>query len=119
MAREKRRSRRKQVRNMAISLRPLDPQVWFRFWSGTECTLRDISLVGVGVYARDNIPVGTLLSINLRLGKRASTIRVFGKIAWSCEESGRYRTGISFSWWKDDQDKIHLSNFLEKLMNTN
>jgi len=113
---DRRKSKRRVARNTFISLRPLDPQVWFRFWSGTECSMRDISLVGAGVTSREKLPVGTPLSIDLRLGKNTSSIRIFGKVAWISREDGdNYRAGISFSWWKDDQEKKSLDEFLERL----
>ncbi len=117
--REKRQCRRGVARNMSISLRPLDPQVWFRFWDGSDCSMRDISLVGAGVYSKEKIPVGTRLSIDLRLGKRTSSIRIFGKVAWVREEGKSFRSGVTFSWWQDDQDKKVVDSFVEKLANSN
>ena len=119
MDRERRNSTRRLVESSSISLRPLDPQVWFRFWSGAECKMRDISMVGAGIVSNESIPVGTPLSIDLRLGKNNSTIRIFGKVEWVAKDSDMYRTGVSFSWWKDDQDKNIVGWFLEKLVGLN
>ncbi len=112
---EKRQSERKKARNTSVSLRPLDPQIWFKFWGGTECLMRDISQVGIGIYCKEELPVGTRLSIDLRLGKKTSDIRIFGRIAWLVKEKNKYRAGVSFAWWKDDQDRKTVDNFVEKL----
>ena len=119
MDKERRYSRRKAARNIYVSLRPLDPQVWFRYWNGTECLMRDISMVGVGVVSNAKIPVGTPLSIDLKLGKTGSIIRIFGKIIWIIQEKDQYRSGVSFSWWKEDQDKKTAGSFLEHLSSVN
>ena len=96
-----------------------DPKVWFRFWNGTEYSMKDISMVGAGVVSDEKIPLGTPLSIDLRLGKDSSTIRIFGKVEWITEDDGKYRTDVSFSWWKDDQDKQFVGEYLGKLVNIN
>lgn len=116
---ERRYSQRRKADNISISLRPLDPQVWFRFWSGTEYTIRDISMVGVGLCSKERMPEGTPISLDIRLDKNEHSIRIFGKVEWVCEDVGTYRTGISFSWWKDDQDKKTAGTYLEKLANIN
>jgi PilZ domain len=119
MDQDRRNSARKQAQDTLISLRPLDPQVWFRFWNGAECSMRDISMVGAGVVSREMIPIGTPLSMDLRLSKSNSMIRIFGKVEWVSEDQGLYRTGVSFSWWKDDQDKNVVSQCLERLASLN
>ncbi|MFH1094255.1 MAG: PilZ domain-containing protein [Candidatus Omnitrophota bacterium] len=119
MDKERRYSIRKEARNISVSLRPLDPSVWFRCWNGTECIIRDMSMVGVGVFSKENIPQGTPLSVDLRLGESAATIRIFGKVAWVIKEENCFRSGVSFSWWKDDQDKKIAGTFLEKLSSIN
>ena len=113
MDKEKRYSQRKAAGNISVNLRPLDPKIWFRFWSGTECSMRDISMIGAGVYSKEKIPAGTLLSIDLRLGENAETIRLFGRVEWVVKEEDRFRTGVSFTWWKDDQDKKAAGTFFE------
>ncbi|MCG2711944.1 MAG: PilZ domain-containing protein [Candidatus Omnitrophica bacterium] len=114
---DKRQSRRRAAHNVFVSLRPLDPQVWFRFWNGAESfTARDISLVGVGVYSREKIPEGTPLSIDLRLGRQTSSIRIFGRVEWVVKEDGQYRAGVSFSWWKDDQDKKMVDAYMQRFV---
>lgn len=119
MDNDRRNSTRKEPANSSISLRPLDPKVWFRFWNGTVYSMRDISMVGAGLVSNEKIPIGTPLSIDLRLGKESSTIRIFGKVEWLYEDAGKYRTGVSFSWWKDDQDKHLVGEYLGKLVNVN
>ncbi|MBU4478762.1 MAG: PilZ domain-containing protein [Candidatus Omnitrophica bacterium] len=111
---EKRQCRRRVARDVGITLRPLDPRVWFQFWSGTECEMRDISLVGAGIYSKDKIPEGTPLSVDIRLGKSADTIRIFGKIAWAHQENEQYRMGVSFFWWKEEEDKKIVDSFVER-----
>lgn len=102
-----------------MSLRPLDPQVWFRYWNGTEYTMRDMSMVGIGVCSKEKLPMGTPLSVDLRLGKSTISIRIFGKVEWIIPEDDQYRVGVSFSWWKEDQDKKTAGSFLEKLASVN
>ncbi|MFH2136916.1 MAG: PilZ domain-containing protein [Candidatus Omnitrophota bacterium] len=115
MIQDKRQCKRRRTKYASISLRSLDPQAWFKFWGGAECFLRDLSLLGVGVYSQEKLPIGTRLSIDLRLGKQASSIRVFGRITWTEKEDDQYRSGVSFSWWRDDQDKKIVSSFVERL----
>ena len=119
MDRDRRDSSRKIAENTSISLRPLDPQVWFRFWDGTGCCVRDLSMVGVGVIVEEKMPIGTPLSIDLRLGKNTDFVRIFGKIEWIAEYQQSFRAGVSFSWWKDDQDKAVVNSYLNKLQNAN
>ena len=117
---EKRQCTRRQVNgDAAVSLRPLDPQVWCRYWGETEYSIRDISMVGIGISSRENITPGARLSIDLRLGKATSSIRVFGKVAWVIKEADQYRAGVSFSWWRDDQDKKVVTRFVERLHTDN
>jgi len=119
MNKEKRYSKRMIARNSTIALRPLDPKVWFRFWSGTDCGLRDISMVGIGIVCQSKMPVGTPLSIDLKLGKTGRIIRIFGKIAWVMPDKEMYRAGVSFSWWKEDQDRKQVGDFLQRLTAVN
>ncbi len=115
MDKERRYSRRKAARNISVSLRPLDPKVWFRYWSATDCNIRDMSMVGIGIYSQEKIPIGTPLSVDLRLGEKAATIRIFGRVEWVRKEEEYFRAGVSFTWWKDDQDKKTAGSYLEKL----
>jgi len=120
MNKNRRYSKRKIAKNIFIALHPLNPQAWFRYWSESECIMRDISMVGVGIYSGENIPAGLPLSLDLRLGRNnPSTIRIFGKTKWSKKEDDKYRIGISFSWWMDDQDRKIVNRYLEKISNIN
>ncbi|MFH1460689.1 MAG: PilZ domain-containing protein [Candidatus Omnitrophota bacterium] len=117
---EKRFSKRRKAQNIYLDLHSLDPQIWFRYWGDQNCLLRDISLVGVGVYLQERFSLGMPLSIDIQLGKSSGqNIRVFGRVCWVRQEDKNYRTGISFSWWKNDQDKKELNSYLEKLSLTN
>ena len=119
MDKERRYSQRKTAKNITVSLRPLDPKVLFRYWNATDCNIHDVSMVGVGVCSQENIPIGTPLSVDLRLGERAATIRIFGRVQWVRKEEAGFRAGVSFTWWKDDQDKKTASTYLEKLASVN
>ncbi len=113
---EQRRSKRRIARGIGLSLRPLNPDVWFRFWNANDCELKDISLVGVGVKFKEKVPLGSRLSLDLRLGSSRQTIRIFGKVQWIVqEENNSFRAGVSFSWWKDDQDKGAVSRYMDTL----
>lgn len=112
---EKRKCKRVTPNNASISLRPLDPQLWYRFWGGTDCALYDISFVGAGVYSTEPLPEGGCLSIDLKLKENIKNIVVFAKIIWVKKEAeNRYRAGVSFSWWRDYQDKYTLNDFIEQ-----
>lgn len=120
MDKNRRYSKRKMAKNISLVLYPLNPQIWFRYWNESEYVMRDISMVGLGIYSQENIPVGTPLSLDLRLGRNnPATVRIFGKTKWSKKENDTYRIGISFSWWMDDQDRKIVDTYLEKLNNTN
>ncbi|MBU1087623.1 MAG: hypothetical protein KKD05_08950 [Candidatus Omnitrophica bacterium] len=112
---EKRTSIRRLADNSGIQVRPLDPQAWFRYWNGTECFLRDFTLLGAGVFSKEAMVAGTRISIDLLLDDSISPIRVFGKVEWTIPYDDKYRSGISFSWWKNDQRKKLVNRFLEKL----
>lgn len=116
MEREQRRSKRRVARGIGLSLRPLNPDVWFRFWNANDCVLKDISLVGVGVTFKERVPLGSRLSLDLRLGSSQKSIRIFGKVQWIIpQDDNSYRAGVSFSWWHDDQDKNSVSRYMETL----
>ena len=119
MDKERRYSKRKIAQDVSVNLRLLDPKVWFRYWSGSECDIHDVSMVGMGIYSQEEMPVGTPLSIDLRLGEKATAIRIFGKVEWVAREDEQYRSGVSFAWWKDDQDKKIAGSYLEKLISIN
>ncbi len=112
---EQRTSIRRLADNSGIQVRPLDPQAWFRYWNGTECFLRDFTLLGAGVFSKEAMVVGTRISIDLLLAESISPIRVFGKVEWTTSDVDKYRSGISFAWWKNDQRKKLVNSFLEKL----
>jgi hypothetical protein len=114
-SKEQRASIRKLADNSSLQVRPLDPQTWFRYWNGTECVLRDFTILGAGIYSREAMSVGTRLSIDILLKENISPIRVFGKVEWTCKNPDQHRSGVSFSWWKNDQQKKVMDNFLEKL----
>ncbi|MBU1044492.1 MAG: hypothetical protein KJ915_08880 [Candidatus Omnitrophica bacterium] len=113
---EQRISIRKLAGKSAIQVRPLDPQAWFRYWNGTECFLRDFTLAGAGVYSKEAMAVGTRISIDILLDDKISPIRIFGKVEWTSQNLDKYRTGISFSWWKNEQNKKIANSFLENLI---
>ncbi|MCK5591486.1 MAG: PilZ domain-containing protein [Candidatus Pacebacteria bacterium] len=115
MDKEKRYSRRKVARNISVSLRPLDPKIWFRYWNAADGNIRDMSMAGIGIYSQQKIPIGSLLSVDLRLGETSATIRIFGRVQWVRKEEDCFRAGGSFSWWKDDQDKKTAGTYLERL----
>lgn len=119
MDKERRYSQRKTAENITVSLRPLDPKIWFLYWSATDCNIHDVSMVGVGICSQEKIPIGTPLSVDLRLGERAATIRIFGRVQWVTKEEEHFRAGVSFTWWKDDQDKKIAGTYLEKLTSIN
>ncbi|MFH1061673.1 MAG: PilZ domain-containing protein [Candidatus Omnitrophota bacterium] len=115
IAKEQRANIRKLADKSAVQVRPLDPQAWFRYWNGTECFLRDFTLFGAGIYSKETMAVGTRLSIDILLNETISPIRVFGKVEWTYQDADKYRSGISFSWWKNDQNKKIVDDFLEGL----
>ena len=119
MDKERRYSKRKKAKNISASLRPLDPRVWFRYWSVADCNIHDVSIVGIGIYSEEKISIGMPLSVDLRFGEKASTIRIFGRVEWVRKEEGYFRAGVSFSWWKDEQDKKTAGSYLEKLSSIN
>ena len=119
MDKERRYSKRKASKNISVSLRSLDPKVWFPYWNGIEYTMRDMSMVGIGVYSKEKLPIGTPLSVDLRLSQTSATIRIFGRIQWVEKEQDCFRSGVSFTWWKDDQDKKIAGSFLERLVSVN
>lgn len=116
---ERRRSRRKIPRMINLAMQPLDPQIWFRFWTGSECEVHDISLVGLGVTCGQKIPVGTPLSIDMRMGSTGNVIRIFGRVQWLVKNGEQYRAGVKFSWWKDDADKKTVDSYLDRLSSAN
>jgi len=117
--REKRQCKRVVSDEAYIDMRSLDPQVWHRFWQGVECSVNDISLVGVGVSSKEKLPIGSYLSMDLKLDGKPEKIRVFGKVIWIQKLPDQYKSGISFSWWKDDQDRKKVDNFVEEFGSVN
>jgi len=113
---DKRRSTRRLANGISLSLKSLDPQVWFRFWNSGDYTLKDISLVGLGVSFKDRMPEGTCLSLELKMGNSPYSVRIFGRVEWiKQEENKQYRAGVSFSWWKDDKDRNMVCRYIENL----
>ena len=116
---EKRFSKRKIAQNIFGSFRPLDPKVWFRYWNAADCNILDMSMVGLGITTQGKMPIGTPLSVDLRLGEKAGAIRIFGRVEWAVKEEDHFRAGVSFSWWKDDQDKKIAGSYLEGMTAVN
>jgi len=112
---DKRRSRRKRVRNIFPMLRSLNLQDWNNSSGIVESSMQDLNLSGACVNCENIFPVGTCVSINLMLHNRKHKVKIFGKVIWVLPEDRLNRTGIKFSLWKNSDDRKLIVNFWEKL----
>lgn len=89
-------------------------------WIDGSSVCNDIAMEGMKLEVSENLPVGTLLDIELYLATEQKPIRVTAQTVW-CREFAkkegkprRFETGVRFLNFMPD-DKNRLVNFLSKL----
>ena len=74
--------------------------------SRLECRARDVSMTGICIYTRVELPAGTDLEIGIAFGTETS-FTLAGRVIWSAREpagkaGGWYRTGVHLTSLPED-----------------
>ncbi|MBI4844871.1 MAG: PilZ domain-containing protein [Candidatus Omnitrophica bacterium] len=113
---EKRKFIRVNVPNIRVSFKLLDPRTWSSYHEKNITPVENISLGGVALKTANELTVKAPIGLDLRYDPEKESIRTFGRVAWIKKESGdkEYSLGISFSWWKREEDKKVIFDLIKK-----
>jgi len=114
---EKRKFERVKIPGAKASFKLLDPRTWSTYQEKIFEPISDISLGGVAFKTINELNVKTPVGIDLKISPEHKIIRTFGRIAWIKREnpqSNVFNLGISFSWWKRDEDKKLVYEAIKK-----
>lgn len=79
-------------------------------------TMRNISGGGICFYNPEQIPVGSMLALEVALPEFPDTVISMGKVCWCRPSSGDhgYDIGVEFWWigWKDEAAQQKLRSFI-------
>lgn len=76
----------------------------------------NLSLGGLQLSTNQKLPVNTYLKINLSIDKIDLPLIIFGRVVWSGDLPGkdRYKIGVKFVDFNDEQDIKLLDYFINK-----
>lgn len=105
---EKRHFQRVVLPGMSCSFKLLDPRTWSTYQDKTLNDVQDISIGGLRVCTKNELSLKAPVGVDIKIDSNQETIRTFGRVAWISkinQVSNDYSVGISFSWWKNDEEK--------------
>jgi len=105
---EKRRHKRVFLPEMRCSFKLLDPRTWSTYLDKTVNKVHDISIGGLRLNTKNKLSLKAPIGIDIKINSAQTSIRTFGRVAWikkETQKSEAYDVGISFSWWKNDDEK--------------
>lgn len=114
---EKRKFQRVNIPGAKVSFKLLDPRTWSTYQEKILEPISNISLGGVAFKTINDLSVKTPVGVDIKISPEHDTIRTFGRIAWIEREnpqSNVFNLGISFSWWKHDEDKKLVYEAIKK-----
>ncbi len=113
------RIERRKFKRVRIDAAGADYQmVDFTFWAQARAKGREhllnISLGGMSFKSPDDLPNESLLTIKLKVGDFVRIGDLCGPIVRVRNiDTHTYEVGVSFSWWKNDEDKKSLSRVID------
>ena len=114
---EKRKFQRVNVPGLKVSFKLLDPRTWSTYHDKTLEPISNISLGGLALKTNHELSIKAPIGIDIKISPDCETIRTFGRIAWIRKnetQSNNFDLGISFSWWKRDEDKKLVYEAIQK-----
>ena len=114
---ERRIINRVKVNNICADYRLLDPRFWAEARAQGKTISRDINLEGMSFGAEDVLPENSFLSLKLNFGGNEKTEDICARVirVKKLKQAG-YEIGVTFSWWKNDEDKINLMRFISPVI---
>ncbi|MDD5747086.1 MAG: PilZ domain-containing protein [Candidatus Omnitrophica bacterium] len=114
---EKRKFSRVNIPELRVSFKLLDPRTWSTYHEKMLNPIKNISLGGIALKTTSELAVKSPVGIDIRISPEHEAIRTFGRVAWIRKETAvdnEYTMGISFSWWKKEEDKKIIFDAIEK-----
>ena len=114
---EKRNFSRVKIPDIKVSFKLLDPRTWSTYHEKSLTMVENISLGGLAIKTNNELTVKAPVGIDIKISPDHDPIRTFGRVVWIRKEDGdndNYTMGMSFSWWKKEEDKKILHNIIEK-----
>ncbi|MBU1044222.1 MAG: PilZ domain-containing protein [Candidatus Omnitrophica bacterium] len=105
---EKRQYKRVALPGVRCSFKLLDPRTWSTYHDKTINDVQDISIGGLRLSTKNEFSLKAPIGVDIKMDSSSELIRTFGRVAWIRKEnqdSEDYNVGISFSWWKNDEEK--------------
>lgn len=114
---EKRKSERVKIPGVKASFKLLDPRSWSSYLEKNITSVQNISFGGIALQTNNPLAVKSPIGIDIKLNSDHESIRTFGRVAWIKKDEAKvdnYNMGISFSWWKQEEDKKVVHDFIKK-----
>jgi len=105
---EKRKFERVSIPGSKVSFKLLDPRSWSTYHEKTINPIDNISLGGLSFKTNTELALKAPVGVDIRITPEHEPIRTFGRVAWIKRNKAiedDYTLGVSFSWWKRDDDK--------------
>jgi len=105
---EKRGHKRVFLPEMSCSFKLLDSRTWSTYLDKTVNEVQDISLGGLRLSTKNELSLKAPIGVDIKINPTQESIRTFGRVAWikkENQEADEYDVGISFSWWKNEEEK--------------
>ncbi len=114
---EKRKFQRVNIPDLKVSFKLLDPRTWSTYHEKRLDSVANISLGGISLKTNNELAVKAPIGIDIKINPDLDPIRTFGRVAWIKKEpdiDNEYSLGISFSWWKREEDKKIILDVIHK-----
>lgn len=114
---EKRKFLRVNIPELRVSFKLLDPRTWSTYHEKMLNSIQNISLGGIALKTTNELAVKSPIGIDIRISPEQESIRTFGRVSWIRKDASvdnEYTMGISFSWWKREEDKKIIFDAIQK-----
>lgn len=113
---EKRKFERVNVSGVEVSYKLLDLRSWSKYLEQSQEAVQNISLGGIALRTSHQLSLKAPVGLDIKINSKNEVIKTFGRVAWikKVEEKDDYWIGISFSWWKKEEDKNTIKELIQK-----
>jgi hypothetical protein len=114
---EKRKFQRVDTPELRVSFKLLDPRTWSTYHEKTLNPVQNFSLGGLALTTSNELAVKAPVGIDIKISPAHDAIRTFGRVAWirkNTDKNNEYTLGISFSWWKREEDKKIILDAIQR-----